>query len=178
MKCFLNGAGMVAVMAIAGPVLAQAPTPGAAPAPAATFQLAQATTAPPPMAHPPSAPRKHRPTHGGRSAPRGMASSGGSASPGDNVANQLNRQELQRLDTGPAPAVRAMPTPGMPGAAEEGPKVSGGGYIAPSRPGPVSAAPGAAEEGPKVSGGGYIRAQTGPMPMPPPPPTAVRPSGH
>ena len=56
---------------------------------------------------------------------------------GDNVANQLNGQELQRLEATAAPA--AMPMPPRPGARPQpGLSTNSGTYIPPSAPGAVS----------------------------------------
>jgi hypothetical protein len=179
MKYFWNGVAIAAALAIVAPHLAQAQTSGTRPA------------------RPKSAAMAH--SSGGH-AMTGHASRAGSgmmAQAGDNVANQLNRQELQRLGASPPPAAMPMPprpmAPPQPGlstssstyippsppgpvstmdASSMGPKESGGGYIAPSRPGPVSTMD-PSSMGPKESGGGYIPAPTGPMPMPPPPPVSA-----
>jgi hypothetical protein len=168
MKHLLNGVAIAAALAITAPTLAQAQTPETRPAgptaaPTGGHAMRHATTA---RSH-----RPQRPMHARRTTSRGMASVSRSAaaSPGDNVANQLNQQELQRLETGPAPAAMTRSAPVMP----LGPRVSGGGNIRPGVAGPVSSVPGAAEEGPRVSGGGNIAAPTGPVPMPPPPPIAA-----
>ncbi|MGD9614550.1 MAG: hypothetical protein AB7H90_12330 [Alphaproteobacteria bacterium] len=60
------------------------------------------------------------------------------ASPSDNVANQLNQQELQRLQAGPAAGAMTAPAPmTSPGA-----RVSGGGNIpAPTGPRPMPPPP-------------------------------------
>ena len=63
--------------------------------------------------------RAHRPTHARRAARLGGAASArlrAGTSPSDNVANQLNQQELQRVEGGSAPA--AMPTPPGPFAGQ------------------------------------------------------------
>jgi hypothetical protein len=155
MKHLLSGFAILTALAIAAPVSVEAQTSGARPA----------------------RPKAHATSHkssGHSSAAR--ASRGGMGQGGDNVANQLNGQELQRLQASSAPPPMPMPRSAPP-VVDEGPRVSGGGYIAPSRPGPVSTADPSAM-GPKDSGGGYIPAPTGPMPMPPPPPVGARPSGR
>jgi len=155
MKHLLSGIAIMTAVAIAIPVSVQAQTSGARPA----------------------RPKAHAMTHkSGAHSSAARASRGEMAQGGDNVANQLNGQELQRLQSGPAPAAMTMPR-GAPTIVDEGPRVSGGGYIAPGRPGPVSNYD-PSVMGPKDSGGGYIPAPTGPMPMPSPPPVGVRPSGH
>jgi hypothetical protein len=159
MKHLLSGLGVAAVIAIAAPAWAQVPTTSRPPAEAVSVQVADAAVQRPARARaqrPMRAPAAARAPGGGRTI---MA-----ASPTDHVANDLNRQELQRLQAGPPAPMMAPPPPGAPG-----PRASGGGYITPSPPGamPPSAAPVAA---PRPSGGGYIPAPTGPLPMPPPPP--------
>jgi hypothetical protein len=155
MKHLLNGVAIVAALAIAVPALAQAQTAGARPARPKAPAMSRASVGHGPIARAPRA--------GSRTIARA------SRSPSDNVANQLNGQELQRLEGGPAPAAMTAPRPAM----EPGPRVSGSGNIRPGVSGPVSGAPGTAEEGPRVSGGGSISAPTGPLPMPPPPPIAA-----
>jgi hypothetical protein len=179
MRHLLSGIGIAAALAVAAPALAQAPmTPGRAPAGAAPTQIADAGEAPARMAH---HPRKHRRPHARRPHARRAVRAAGpamEASPYDSGANELNRQELQRLQAGPAPG--PMPPPMIappPGQAQRlvprGPRASGGGNIRPGPGGPVSMTPGAAEEGPRTSAGGYIPAPTGPMPMSAPPPIAA-----
>jgi hypothetical protein len=170
MKHVLNSVAIAAALAITVPALAQAQTSGAPP----EGSVAAPPTGGHPMGHATTA-RKHRPqrpTYARRTASPRVASAGrgaAAASPTDNVANQLNGQELQRLETGPAPAGMTAPGPVM----TPGPRVSGGGNIRSGVSGPVSAAPGVTEEGPRTSGGGNIAAPTGPMPMPPPPPISA-----
>ena len=118
----------------AAPALAQAQTSGSQPA-----GTAAAPAAGPATAHQAARARPHRPTHARRPPRRRVASYGRSAgaSPGDNVANQLNQQELQRLDASSAPA--AMPMPPRPVARPQpGLSTNSGTYIPPSPGGPVS----------------------------------------
>ena len=154
MKHLLSGIAILTALAIAAPVSVQAQTSGARPArPTAHKSGAHSSAA-----------RAHR---GGSAA---------MAQGGDNVANQLNGQELQRLEATAAPA--AMPMPPRPVARPQpGLSTNSGTYIPPSAPGPVSNYDPSAM-GPRDSGGGYIPAPTGPMPMPPPPAAGARPSGH
>ena len=158
MKHFLNGIAIAAAVAIAMPALAQAENSGARPMRPKAPATAGASVG-------------HKPVAGApRTGSMVMAQAG--RSPTDNVANQLNQQELQRLDTGPNPAAMTAPRAPAPVVAP-GPSAGGSTYIRPGVPGPVSTAPGAAEGGPRVSGAGYIPAPTGPVPMPPPPPISA-----
>jgi len=169
MKHFWNSVAIAAVLAIAVPAVAQAQGSGHRPA---RPKAAHASTG-----------HKHT-SHASRAQHQGNARTTRSAtasSPSDNVANQLNGQELQRLGTSSAPMGRTAPMAaprGAPGAAPsifaEEPRPSGGGNIPQRSTGPVSNY-GAAEEGPRGSGGGYIAAPTGPLPMPPPQPIAAPP---
>jgi hypothetical protein len=166
MKHLLSGIGVAAVIVIAAPVLAQAAPTSGSPAshplsPGATsVQLAQAAAQSPAAARPQRPARKAQPA---KARGGGQAIFGPTA--GDNVANDLNRMELQRLQAGsPAPMMAPRPAPPMPG-----PRESGGGYIPPSPSGPVSTAD-PSSMGPRESGGGYIPAPTGPRPISPPPP--------
>jgi len=154
MKHILSGIAIMTAVAIAIPVSVQAQTSGARPA----------------------RPKTHATTHkSGAHSSAARASSGGMGQGGDNVANQLNGQELQRLEATAAPA--AMPMPRAVTRPEPGPRSSSGSYIPAGPGGPVSATDPSAM-GPKDSGGGYIPAPTGPLPMPPPPALGARPSGH
>jgi hypothetical protein len=192
MKHFLNGVGVAAVIAIAAPALAQASATSGLPSNAATsVQIAQAAAQSPAAARPQRPAQKSQPAKA-----RGGSAIFGPTS-GNNVANELNRMELQRLQTGaPPPPPMAAPRPGagpQPGLSTSsssyippsppgpvstsnpytgGLSTSSGTYIPPSPPGPVSTS-GAASMGPKDSGGGYIPAPTGPMAMPPPPPISA-----
>jgi len=154
MKHLLSGIAILTALAIAAPVSVQAQTSGSRPArPTAHKSGAHSSAA-----------RAHR---GGSAA---------MAQGGDNVANQLNGQELQRLEATAAPA--AMPMPSRPVARPQpGLSTNSGTYIPPSAPGAVSNYD-PSDMGPRDSGGGYIPAPTGPMPMPPPPAAGARPSGH
>jgi len=160
MKPFLKSVAIAAVLAITLPALAQAQSSSPRPA---RPKAAHASTG---HHHAKHASGAHART--ARSTTTSIRTGG--ASPSDNVANQLNGQELQRLDARPAPQPMAAPR-AAPGMYADEPRPSGGGYIAPSRPGAASMADPSAM-GPKDSGGGYIPAPTGPLPMPPPPPVS------
>src|SRR4051794_30094108 len=162
MKYFLNSVAIAAVLAITVPALAQT-SPSPRPARPKTVH-----------GHAGHASAHHR-GHAGTAGATTRVRTGG-ASSSDNVANQLNGQELQRLDASSAPAPMPMPPPSAARPAP-GLSTSSGTYIPPSPRGPVSNAS-SADEGPKTSGGGYIAAPTGPMPMPSPLPAGTRPSGH
>jgi hypothetical protein len=115
MKHLLNGVMIAAAVAIATPALAQAPmTPGAPKAPpaaAAPAPSAGASMAAKPMKH-----RKHRKmVHRGGKA---------KASAGDKMTEQLNREELARIQGGAAAAPAAPPAPEKP-APMQGPRPSG-----------------------------------------------------
>jgi len=160
MKHFLNSVAIAAVLAITVPALAEAQSPG------------------PRQARPKAAHSSTGHKHAGHASKSRSATSvrTGRASSGDNVANQLNGQELQRLDASAAPA--GMPMPPRPVAQPQpGLSTNSGTYIPPTRSGPVSNYDPSAM-GPKDSGGGYIPAPTGPMPMPGALPGGARPSGH
>jgi len=158
MKYFLNSVAIAAVLAISVPALAQTQGSGHRPA---RPKAAHAATGHHHASHASSA---HHRGHAVRSVTTtSVRGERGSAS--DNVANQLNGQELQRLETSPAPPMAAQSV-ARPGP---GPRSSGGGYIQAGPGGPLSNA-NATDEGPKTSGGGYIPAPTGPLPMPPRPP--------
>lgn len=173
MKHLLNGLAIAAVLAVTAPALAQAPTSGApsagsVAAPAGGQTAGHARTARP---H-----RPHRRMRARQGAPRGVATARGyttSSSPSDNVANQLNGQELQRLEGSSTPVGMTAPM-APPSVSQPGPRASSGtAFPAAGGPaGPVSMEPGAVEGGPRASGGGTIAAPTGPMPMPPPPPVS------
>ena len=152
MKRLLSGIAIITAVAIAIPVSVQAQSSGARPA----------------------RPKAHAMTHkSGAKSSAAHASRGGMGQGGDNVANQLNGQELQRLQASSAPPPMPMPV----ARPQPGLSTNSGTYIPPGRPGPVSTYDPSAM-GPRDSGGGYIPAPTGPMPMPPPPPAGVRPSGY
>ena len=157
-KHLLTGLVIAAAMAVAAPALAQAPTKmgghhataGAAKAKPMTKKRAV---------------RHHRP-----GAMHRMR-----AGDDNSAANDLNRQELQRLQMGSAPAGMA-PAPGAAASGQIGPAPGGGQNIRPGPAGgPVSMAPGAAEMGARASGGGNIPAPTGPVPVTAPPPIAQPP---
>jgi hypothetical protein len=113
MKHLLNGVAIAAALAIAAPAWAQAPmTPSAAPksAPAA----APAAAAPAPMASK-QRHKRTKPGWGNRAARRG----GARMAPGDAMTEQLNREELARLQGGGAP-------PPAPPPAQQGPRAGVG----------------------------------------------------
>lgn len=134
MKHLLNGVAIAAALAIAAPVWAQglpvpggghppnipppsrpaAAAPAAAPAPAAGAPMA-------PMAGAPMAPmagkQKHRRMHRAHMARGGKM--GKMMSSGDMMTDQLNREELARIQGG------APPPPPPPNKAMQGPRPSG-----------------------------------------------------
>jgi hypothetical protein len=112
MKHLLNGVAIAAALAIAAPAWAQtAPmTPGAPKAP-------PAASAPAPAAKAPAA-KRHRATRHARG-------SKAKASRGDQMTEQLNREELARIQGGGAPAgppPRQLPGPPNAGAGQGGPR--------------------------------------------------------
>ena len=124
MKHLMTGVAMAAALAIAAPVWAQAPmTPGGnnpTSGSAGPFAPNPAPAAPPPSAAAPAdAPAKaaagrrtntRKYMHHVAHHRRGMS---GGISGGGNMAEQLNAQELQRLQAGAPPAPMARPmTPG------------------------------------------------------------------
>ncbi len=107
MKHLLYGVAIAAALAIAAPASAQTPTaPANAPAAAAP--------APAPMA---SKQRHKRVMHHRRMAHRGRMV------PGDAMTEQLNREELARIQGGGPPGA-PMPSPNA-GAGQGGPRASG-----------------------------------------------------
>ncbi len=108
MKHLLNGVAIAAALAIAIPAWAQAPKPPAGPTEAAPASAGA------PMA---SKQRHKRVSH--RTARRGGRGMGG----GDTMTEQLNREELSRLQGGGMPA--AAPGPMNGGAGQGGPRASG-----------------------------------------------------
>jgi hypothetical protein len=133
MKHLMNGVAIAAALALAGPVWAQGggnsmgmpgpATGGPGLTPYSTgMQQPAPTSAQPPMQ------RTKRPARSAKKVPPG-----GPALTGD-VASQLNRQELERLQAGnfgnpPAPP---MPQTATPTGRGFGPKASGGNYVPPS----------------------------------------------
>jgi hypothetical protein len=100
MKNLLTGVAVAAALAIAAPVWAQTPMTPSAPA--------KSATAPAPAPAAAAAPKqKHRAVRQARS-PRGTMKSG------DAMTQQLNRQELARIQGGPGTAPMAAP-PAMQG---------------------------------------------------------------
>ena len=121
MKHLLNGVAIAAALAIAGPVWAQAPAASSPPKPAAAAPAAGAPMAP--MAGAPMAPmagkQRHKRMH--RAMAKRGKMGGGRMGGGDTMTDQLNREELARLQ-GAAP-----PPPPQPGggAGQGGPRPSG-----------------------------------------------------
>src|ERR1700742_3183686 len=114
MKHLLSGVAMAAALAIAAPVMAQnTPMTPSAPKPAASAPAKPTATA-------------KKPVH--RVARKGPAR--GSA-PGNSMTDQLNQQELQRIQTGSPPSMPA--AGGAPGAGA-GMAPQGGGMAAPPPP--------------------------------------------
>ena len=119
MKHLLNGVAIAAALAIAAPVWAQAPAaPPAAPkAPPAAAGAKMAPMAGAPMA-PMAGKQRHKRMH------RAMAKRGmhGMRGGGDVMTDQLNRDELARIQGGGAP----MPMGAAPGGGGQGgPRPSG-----------------------------------------------------
>lgn len=113
MKHLLNGVAIAAALALATPAFAQAPAPAAAPM---TPSAPKAAAAPAAAAKPP-AKQMHRPMRHMARHHHMMR-----MAPGDAMTEQLNREELARLQGGgmaPPP-----PPPGMMGPGE-GPRPSG-----------------------------------------------------
>jgi len=121
MKHLLNGVAVVAALAIAAPVWAQKAAPTsrapAAPAPAAS--------APAPMA-PTATKARHKRVANRKASRRGMSRKAGP----DSMANQLNAQDLSRVQSGGGAA---------PVAGGMAPGTLGGGY---GQPAPTQGIPG------------------------------------
>ena len=121
MKHLLNGVAVVCALAIADPLWAQTAAPTsrapAAPAPAAS--------APAPMA-PTATKARHKRVANRKASRRGMARKAGP----DSMANQLNAQELSRVQSGGGAA---------PVAGGMAPGTLGGGY---GQPAPTQGIPG------------------------------------
>jgi len=122
MKHLLNGVAIAAALAIAAPVWAQAPAapssppkaPAAAAAPAPAAKMA-------PMAGAPMAPMAGKQRH--KRMHRAMARRGMRGGGGDMMTDQLNRDELARIQGGGMPMAPG-PMPGG-GAGQGGPRPSG-----------------------------------------------------
>lgn len=133
MKHLLNGVMVAAALAIAAPVWAQAPmTPGApARAPAAAPAAPMAGAGGAQMA----APQRHHRRHMRKVARRGGRMRGGGG--GDSMANQLNREELSRIQSGggmPPQQMQMQPQmQQMQGNPYAGPRPSGSDSSRPSR---------------------------------------------
>lgn len=119
MKHLLTGVAIAAALAIAAPAWAQAPAPAPSNAPAANAPAPAAAGAPKP-AMTASKQRHKRVVHHGRMASHRRG--GGKVGPGDAMTEQLNREELARIQ-GAAPMG---PPPGSnAGAGQGGPRASG-----------------------------------------------------
>ena len=147
MKHILSGVAIAAALALSAPAWAQGDAGGASSMPNETS----------------ATPAKHRHARTVHHMTHGRPAMHTRATGGDNVANQLNEQELSRLQAGSSMA----PTMGGPGSASStmggpgpmsssrppGAKPSGSGYV-PSEPGAGAAAPagGPAAVGPGQGG--------------------------
>jgi len=105
MKHLLNGVAIAAALAIAVPAWAQAPSSAGGPTAAAPASAAAPT----------ASKQRHKRVHHRMAHHRGM---GG----GDMMTEQLNREELARLQGGAPPAI---PGPSNAGAGQGGPRASG-----------------------------------------------------
>jgi hypothetical protein len=105
MKHLLNGVAIAAALAIAAPAWAQAPMTPASPSKAAPKAAGPAT----PAAGAPAAPMASKQRH--KRGSRRMARRGGRA---PNTTDQLNREELARIQGAPA-----MPPQGVAGQPDE-----------------------------------------------------------
>lgn len=113
MKHLLNGVMVAAALTIAAPVWAQTGAPMSAPM--SPSGMPSAGMAPDePVA---STPRHRARPH--RAVRRGAARSSGGKTSSDNVASQLNQQELSRMQTGGGAAPMA---PGAMPMPQEGPR--------------------------------------------------------
>jgi hypothetical protein len=111
MKHLLNGVAIAAALAIAAPVWAQAPmTPSSSAAP-------KAAAAPAAGGAPTASKQRHKRMAGHHHR---MARRGGAA-PADMMTEQLNREELARIQ-GPGGA------PSAPPLAQQGPRAGAGGH--------------------------------------------------
>jgi hypothetical protein len=127
MKHLLTGVAIAAALAIAAPAWAQAPAPAPSNEPAANAPAPAEAGAP--KAGAPAKPmamkQRHKRVmhHRGRVAMRRH----GKVGPGDAMTEQLNREELARIQGGGAPAPGGMPMPPEPnaGAGQGGPRASG-----------------------------------------------------
>jgi len=146
----LTGA-MVAALAIAAPAWAQSSIGGNTMAPSASASPASMSDARPTGAPRHRQARARHATHArmaGRSRGRGLQSTGG-------TANQLNQEELGRLQAGNVASQPTAPSPAAPGnpassSRMPGPKSAGSGYI-PPQPGAGAVSP---EPSPKTVGPG------------------------
>ena len=134
MKHLLNGVAIAAALAIAAPVWAQTSAPMTPSAPSAPrAPAATAPAAPSPSASSAAAPMKPMATKKRAKRPVQHAARHGksrraAASSGDSMTNQLNREELSRIQSGGSSNATArnqygqpMQTQGMPGASQSSP---------------------------------------------------------
>ena len=131
MKHLLSGTALAAALVIAAPVWAQTPMTPSSRAPAATAPTAASEA---PMAT--TAHHKRMRMHHHATARHGKTARG--ASPSDNMANQLNAQELGRVG-GSSPPGMAQPNPTQGGDYLSAPGTLGGGY---GQPAPTQGIPG------------------------------------
>ena len=109
MKHLLNGVAIAAALAIAAPAWAQAPMTPSSGAPSAGAPSAAAPTA---------SKQRHKRTGARHVARRGGGKRG---APGDVMTEQLNREELARIQGGAPAGMAPPPSP----QALQGPRVSG-----------------------------------------------------
>jgi hypothetical protein len=114
MKHLLNGVAIAAALAIAVPAWAQAPMTPGAPKPAAAAPAPMAAA--PAAAAPKAAKQRHRPMRHAAKGGKMRMKAGGS---GDQMTEQLNREELARVQGGMAPGAPPPPPP------MQGPRPSG-----------------------------------------------------
>ena len=129
MKHLLSGTALAAALVIAAPVWAQTPMTPPSRTPAATAPTAAPEAPMATKAH-------HKRMHQHATAQRGKKARGASSS--DNMANQLNAQELGRVGSSSSPGM-AQPNPTQGGAYLSGPGTLGGGY---GQPAPTQGIPG------------------------------------
>lgn len=132
MKHILTGVAIAAALALPTPAWAQGNAGGASSTSNETSAM----------------PAKHRHARTVHHMTHGRPAMHARAAGGNNVANQLNEQELSRLQAGSSMALSASPTLGGPGSA---PSTMGG-------PGPMSSS---RSPGPKPSGSGYVPSEPG-----------------
>jgi hypothetical protein len=123
MKHLLNGVAIAAALAIAAPVWAQAPmTPSTSSTPKAAGEAP--STYAPPAKHAYKQRHKRPPRYAARYGHKRYARGGG----GDQMTDQLNREELARIQGGGGGMPMGGPPEGMapgPGPGQAGPRPSG-----------------------------------------------------